>query len=313
MADSWYYDFMNPNSALAMALHKQNMLFGIRYLKDILSTKVSMFRYDNIEKIPGLTSEILELAINFNCMLCFYDSGAGLGLFRWVPNNLLSPYLKPKTVNIIALNGQPIATNVPYEDIILVRDNACDIIPFIPMVEYITQVQRIDDTIFKILNTLSLPIVIAGNKKLTNQLKETAKKLGSSDPYIVGDDQLVDTVKMFNIDMPINPADIYLLKTKYKNELLASIGIYSVEEKRERKIVSEVASQNDYTDHIYMDMLTQRRQFVDKLNEKYGLNIVLKESYKETVKESVKEALEMARATGQNKPEKKEEPSEHDA
>lgn len=295
MADSWYYDFMNPNSALAMALHKQDLIFGVRYLKDILSTKISMFRYKGIEKIKGLTSEILETALVFNWFLCFYDSGAGFGLFRFVPSSMFSKYMKPITVNIIAFNGESIATDVPYEDIIPVRDNSCGIAPFIPMVEYIRQIQRIDDTIFKILNTLSLPIVIAGSKKLTNQLRETAKKLGSSDPYIVGDDQLVDSVKAFNIDMPINPADVYLLKTKYKNELLTSIGIYSVEEKRERKIVSEVASQNDFTDHIYMDMLSQRREFISQL-DKHGIHVELVESYKETVKETVREAFMMAQA-----------------
>lgn len=298
MSDSWYYDFVNPNSALSMALHEKNLPFGLRYLKDILSTKISMFRYKGIEKITGLTSEILETALVFNWHLCFYESGAGLGLFKYVPSNVFSNYMKPITVDIIAFNGTPIAQNVPYEDIIPIRDNACEIAPFIPMCEYITQIQRIDDTIFKVLNTLSLPIVIAGSKKLTNQLKETAKKLGSSDPYIVGDDQLVDSVKAFNIDMPINPADVYLLKTKYKNECLTSIGIYSIEEKRERKIVSEVASQNDYTDHIYMDMLTQRRSSFEKLNErygkKYGLDIEIEESYKESIKESVQEAMMMA-------------------
>lgn len=296
--NAWYYAWSNPNSALSMALHKEGLGFGIRYLKDILSVKVSMFRYKNIEKIPNLTSEILETAITFGWCLCFYESGAGLGLYRFVPQGELNPYLKPTTVNIEALNGSPIAQNVPYDDIILVRDNSIGIAPFVCMVEYIRQIDRIDNTIFRVLNTLSLPIVIAGNKKLTGQLKETAKKLGSSDPYIVGDDNLVDQVKMFNIDMPINPADVYLLKTKYKNELLTSIGIYSVEEKRERKIVSEVASQNDYTDHVYNDMLMQRKEFVSKLNSKYGLNIELVESYKETVKETVREAIEMAKAQG---------------
>ena len=299
--DSWYYAFTNPNSALMMALHERNLPFGIRYLKDILSVKISMFRYKDIEqKIKGLTSEILETALCFNCMLCFYDSGAGLGLFRYVPSALFSQYMKPTHVNLFALNGDSIATNVPYEDIVVVRDNSADIIPFIPMVEYIMQVQRIDSTIFKVLNTLSLPIVIAGNKKLTNQLKETAKKLGSTDPYIVGDDNLIDSVKAFNIDMPINPADVYLLKTKYRNELLSSIGIYSVEEKRERKIVSEVASQNDYTDHIYMDMLSQRRRMVRELKQKFGLEVEIQESYKETVKETIAEAMAMARAQGVN-------------
>ena len=296
MADTWYYDFMNPNTALAKALTKQGMIFGIRYLKDIVSTKVSMFRYDGVEKIKNLTSEILETIMCFNCMLCFYDVGGEVTLCRYVPTGVFDRYHRPTKVNLFVFNGECVATEVNWNDIVLVRDNSCDIIPFLCMCEYIQMIQRIDDTIFKVLNNISLPLVIAGSKKATNELKIIAKKLGSNDPYIVGDDSLVEQVKAFNIDTKVNPSDIYLLKTKYKNELLASMGIYSVEEKRERKIVSEVASQNDYTDTIYQDMKQQRERMISQLKEKFGIEITLEESYKKIVDQAAEEVRKMAEA-----------------
>lgn len=274
-----YYAWMNLNDVLNQALIKNGLVAQIHYLKDVASVKVGMFKYKGIEEIPNLTSEILESIILFNNFLCFYNSPViGLVLCRWISNNIFNEYLRPKTVNLIALNGETIATNVPYEDIILVRDNSMDIIPFIPMVEYIRKIEECDTATFRALKVATLPLVIAGNKRLAKSFNETARKLGASDAFIAGDDMLNEIVKAFDIDVKINPLDIYELKTKYKNECIASLGIYTVEQKKERKIVSEVASQNEYTDSIYMDAKTNRQYFVDELNKRFGTHIELVET-----------------------------------
>ena len=301
MSQWWYYDFMNLNSALSQALIKQGYIGALHDVKDIASVKVSQFKYKNIEKIPDLTSEILEMALLFNFQLCFYNSPAlGWVLCRYVMNSEFNPYLKPVTVNLLTFKGDTIATSVPYKDIILVRDNSMDIIPWICLVEYIQKIEKIDTSLFKVLNIASLPLALVGNKKIAKQLQETAKKLGSTDAFIVGDDTIMDNLKGFNIDVPINPLDIYELKTKYKNECLASIGIYSVEQKKERKIVNEVRSQNDYTDRIYMDMKTQRQAFVEALNKADpSLGIELIETKDIITEESIAEDAKRALATGQ--------------
>lgn len=268
MGQWWYYDFMNPNSALSQALIKEGYTGALHDVKDILSTKVSAFRYKNIEKIPGLTSEIYECALLFNWQLCFYKSTElGWILCRYVNNGELSKYMRPTTVNLLTFKGDTIAQGVPYEDIILAKDNSMDIVPFICLFEYIQKLEKVDTAVFRALNVASLPIVLTGSKKVTNQFNIIAKKLGGTDAFIVGDDNLLDTVKTFNVDLPVSPLDMYELKTKFKNECLSSIGIYSIEQKKERKIVNEVRSQNDYTDRIYFDMLQQRLRTFEQLNK----------------------------------------------
>lgn len=302
MSQAWYYDFMNPNQALSRALIKEGLAFELHYIKDIGSTKISMFRYKNIEKIKDLTSEILETALMFHWNLCFYKSIplGGWILCRFTPSTLLNLYMKPTKVDLMQLNGDSIATEVPYEDIIVVRDNALNIIPFITMVEYIRKMQNIDNSVFKILNVAALPLAFVGNKKTANSLKTIAKKIVDGDPVIVGDDSLMDVVKAFDMDVKINPLDIYELKTKYKNECLSSIGIYTVEEKKERKIVSEVASQNDFTDHVYQDMKVQRQSFVDELNRRDpSLKLELVETYSLNFDTTVEETARIAEAQGQ--------------
>lgn len=292
MSQAWYYDFMNPNQALSRALLKEGLPFEIHYIKDIGSTKVSMFKYKNIEKIKDLTSEIVETALMFNWNLCFYNSTSlgGWVLCKFTPSTTLNLYMKPTKVNLMQLNGDNLLDDVNYDDIVVVRDNSLNIIPFIPMVEYIRKMQNIDNSIFKVLNIASLPLAFVGNKKVANSLKTMAKKIVDGEPVIVGDDSIMDAVKAFDMNIPVNPLDIYELKTKYKNECLSSIGIYTVEEKKERKIVSEVASQNDFTDFVYQDMKSQRLEWVNELNKRdKTLGLELVESYKENFMDTVEE------------------------
>ena len=294
-----YYQLVNLNDTLSQALLKNGVPQGIHYLKDIASVKVSMFKYKGIEAIPNLTSEILETIILFNNFLCFYNHPAlGIILCRWITTAPFNEYLRPKFVNLLAINGTSIATNVPYDDIILVRDNSMDIIPFITMIEYIRKIEKCDTAVFKALNVATLPLLVAGTKKLANQLNVIAKKLDAPEAFIVGDDQLLDQIKAFDIDVKVNPLDIYELKTKYKNECIASLGIYTVEQKKERKIVSEVSSQNEYTDSIYMDMRNIRKKFVEDLNSKFGLSIELVETKREIAEQHIKDAAEMQPAQG---------------
>lgn len=301
MSQAWYYDFMNPNQALSRALLKEGLPFEIHYIKDIASTKISMFKYDGIEKIKDLTSEILETSLMFTWNLCFYkyDAIGGWVLCKFSPSSMLNLYMKPTTVNLTFLNGESIANDVPYKDIIIVRDNSINLIPFIPIVEYIRKMQKIDNSVFKILNVAALPLAFVGNKKTANSLKTIAKEIVGDNPVVVGDDSMVDSLKAFDMDVKVNPLDIYELKTKYKNECLSSIGIYTVEEKKERKIVSEVASQNDFTDFVYQDMKSQREEFIDKLNKADPtLNIKLVESYRQNFDETVEETKRIADAQG---------------
>ena len=57
---------MNLNHAVSKALVNGRLPYEIHYVKDIMSTSISMFKVKNIERIPNLTSQILEMALMFN-------------------------------------------------------------------------------------------------------------------------------------------------------------------------------------------------------------------------------------------------------
>ena len=305
MSNNWYVDFMNPEWFVNKVLHSEGYRYvNFRNIKNIINTRISMFGYEGIdkEKFPMLTSTILETALMFQTSLCFYEvpSLGGWFLLKYTSVGDNNAYAKPTRVTLQTLNNVYIG-EADYDDIILVRDNQLDVLPLLPIMEYMAKVDSIEQTMEKVLNNATLPLVLVGNKKQANALKQVAKSLSINAPYIVGDDTVIDQVKSFNINVPINPLDIYDLRRKYLNECMSSLGIYSVEEKRERIVTQELVNQNDYTDFIYMSALNERERFIKELNEKAGTNIKVIETYDLNYVDSVKEEAfkekELAKAT----------------
>lgn len=300
-----YYNYNNLNSYLDSLKINMPQKY-IKWLKDIINTKISMFDYKNLPK--GYTTEIIEKALLFNNFLCWYKSPKyGLVLCRYLTGSDYDLNWKPIKVNLLALNGKPIAYNVPYKDIILCRDNMMDIIPFITLNSWIDKIIETEDTLDIVLNVARLPLLLVGDKEEVSQLKQVAKKvLKGHEPMIVAGKNYKQHVEQFDIKMLVDPIKIREIIDWYKASALASVGIYSVDEKRERIVSAEIQANNDFVDFIYTEMVNERKKFVKALNDQYKLNIELIELYDINVKDNIKldrektKAIEEEKAKAQN-------------
>ena len=293
------YDYYNLESYI-----KQKGILNpinFRYLHDIVNTKIGMFSYG---ETPGeLTDEILETAICFNNKLCFYKSSIyGVILCRYLPLGDYGIYWKPKYVDLLALNGMSIATHVPYEDIVLVRDNIMDIIPFLYINEYVEKLVECENTLMKNVKWLQLPAVWTGSKQSLTTFNALIQKVLSIDPFTVADKQVVENFKQFDIKLGATLEEQLSLYKNWKNMCLESIGIYGVEtQKRERLLVREIQSQTEYIDFMYQQLINERKRFVDECNAKFGTHMTFKEVYKqyrrEEIELTVEEEKKIAEAT----------------
>lgn len=250
-----------------------------RWFKDVVGTKVTMFYYDNL---PGtLTSEITENALMFNNFLClWYDKGLGqVILCRYRFGGTYDIYWKPVTVDLLSLSGKSLAIGVPYEDIVIVRDNPSDIIPFVTLNSWLNKILDKEKTLDILMRLVRMPTILVGDKEQAGMLKQLMKKTYEYEGFAVGSKNFKSHVEQFDIRMPVQLSDVYELIEKYKNLALNSMGIYGVDEKRERIVTSEVMANNDFTDFIYTGMYRERQRWVKEANEKWGLNIILHETY----------------------------------
>ena len=282
-----YYNFMN----LQEFYDKQGILYDdiyMRWIKDIVNTKIGMFTYDNLPK--GLTSQIVEMCLIFNRNLCWYydERLERVILCRYIFGGDYDLYWKPVNVNLLTISGKPVKYNVPYEDIILFRDNTLDIPPYLTLNSYIDKIITIEKTIDILIKLIRIPAIFQGSKESISTLKILLKKITDFEGIAISDKALTaDSLVQFPVTLPCKLEELYDLLRKYKEQALASIGIYSVDEKRERIVTSEIMAQNDYVDFVYSNMYNERKLSIDLVNEKYGLNIKINEVYTENKKDEM--------------------------
>lgn len=250
-----------------------------RWVKDIMGTATNMFQYTGL---PGkLTSQILEQALLFRNYLCFYKSveldEVVLCTYRY--GGKYDLYWKPIEVDLFTLSGQPLKTNVPYDDIVLIRDNILDIIPFITIQSWIEKIIEMEKTLGILVKLIRFPTVLTGDKTEVATLKQMLKKNIDCEGFVIASKGVVDRLQQNDIRLPCTVDQMFGLIDKYKNLALGSIGIYGVEEKRERIVTQEITARNDMVDFIYTERVEQRKEAIEEVNRRWGLNIELKEIY----------------------------------
>lgn len=286
MGDVQYYNYNNLESYM----NKMGLCYDgewLRWVKDIINTKVTMFSYE-LDKKYELTSEIIERALMFTNFLCAADvPGLGFGIYRWRSGSLFNRYWKPEYVDLLTLSGKNVASRYPYEKIVLLRDNPMDIIPFLTLNDYIEKIIEKEKTLDSIFAWISLPMVLAGDKDQALMLKKVMGKAIRREPFIVGAKNFKEHLESFDIKLPVELEQVYDIMKKYRGMALASMGIYEVDEKRERIVTSEIQAQNDYVDMVYTGMFNERTRFVKECKDMFGVDIVLKESYVQNQRDEI--------------------------
>ena len=300
--NDWYKYYANPSLAISEYMHKLGLdECDIEEVFNMINTRVAMFYYPNLDAthpLGTLESRDLEMALLFYNRLCFVNIPAlnGWQLVTYVPQGKLDINRHPKSIRLIALNGSSIPGTYRYSDIIPALDNPLDIPRIIPIWSYLDKIKRLNDDVQKLTAVACLPAVITGDKKQSAALKETAKKLGIKNPFIIGDATLANSVQTFDIRLTISPIDIYDIKTKYRNECLASMGIYNAEQKRERLVTQELINQNDFSDTTYNTGLLPRKKFVEALRSRAGIDLGFKEIYDFNFKSNTELEADKAKA-----------------
>lgn len=264
-----YYNFMN----LQDYCDKMNLCYDgewLRWVQMLMNPAISMFRYKGLPK--NITSKILEQALLFRNFLCWYFEPSTMEypqLFIWVRGSVYDEYWQPTKVTLMTLSGRTFKIEVPFEDLILVRDNTMDIIPFLTLNSWIEKIITYERTLSINAELLRLPTMFCVDKKMVSTVNQLFKNIKDFKPFVIADKTLADSVTPIKMDLPVPPSEMYDLIEKYRNLALASIGIYSGDTKRERLIASEVAASNDYSDMVYQGRLEERREWVEEYNRRY--------------------------------------------
>ncbi len=273
-----YYDIMNMNQTL-----NRIMLAGkpitYRQIIGYLETKIGMFSYKGLEE--DLPPRIVRTALTFRNHLCFWKSPTlGIVFCQYRPTTERDIYYLPIKVELFALNGKSLATDVPYKEIVVVRDNNLDLIPCMWLFEYFEKMNNIERTLMKNVDLLKLPAIFKGDEKTVSSFNAIIQKALDFKPFAVGDPQIANNFEQYDIKIPVSFEEQMSLFKNYKNMALESIGISGTEtQKRERLLSTEVESQSEYKNLVYTDFKNTQLDWIEEYNKKFGKNVELVETY----------------------------------
>lgn len=253
----------------------------LKYFKTVAELAMEQFYIEN-PYTNDLTSEIFEKALFYRYNNCFYKLPTDeIVLCTYVPNNQFTRYMKPSKVNLFYFNGVSIATNVDYEDIVPIRDNAMDIPPYIVVMQYMRQLAIADKTFDINMINMRFPFFFKGDKKQQGALNKIYENISEFKPIVFTDKDGLGTQDIETIDTTklTSPVDVYDVIKELKNQALQCVGVYSDTGKKERLLVSEVATQTDFVDMTYQARKRNRLEAIEEANRRWGGNMILKETY----------------------------------
>ena len=131
------------------------------------------------------------------------------------------------------------------------------------------------------------PWLITTTKNNEFSMKNLYNKIDNGEPIIYGSKEIdTDTIKAFSTNTPYVVDKLNQYRYELEREILTFFGLNNNFEKKERLLVDEVNSNNQFITSNVDIMLKSREDFCKEVNEKYGLNISVKKKYG-NVKEEV--------------------------
>lgn len=259
---------------------------SITSLRDYIDKGTAMFYYDNLPE--NLTSRTIELALLYRPNICFWYSKAldRVILCQYIFDNIFDEYMQPLSVNLLAFNGVHLANNVPWHDIVPIRDNVMGIPYIFPLIERVRKVETAEKTFDIVMLMLRFGVAFeCESKESAQQLKAICKKVMDFEPAIFASkSKVLDKIHNMDIHPTCDVNELFLTIQNMLKLTYNSIGIYGDVSKKERLLKDEVANQNEFVDITYHERLQARQHAIDEVNKKWGTNIVLRE-LKDDIKE----------------------------
>ena len=235
---------------------------------------LALNRFTLINLPEGITSrKIEEMLIKNGRVMFFKDNGVFITLPAFGVG-MYDIYNEPIYYNVV---GNNFNKTIDRDTGVIIRNNATATNDHDDLLLFAERINDVEQTMDINLNSQKTPYVILCDEKERLTFKNILNQVQKFKYAIFGSKGL----KINNIDVLQTKADFLLdklqdTKNSYMNELLTFLGINnSNTDKKERLLVDEVNSNNDFIlvniDHMY----DERKRAVEEINKKFNLNITV--------------------------------------
>lgn len=163
--------------------------------------------------------------------------------------------------------------------------------------DYALRMFEVENCIRVNINQQKFPWFVNTTPNNKKTMEVMFEKVMNGEPYILGSKDQIGSVEVLTLNTPYIADKLNEYKYELEREVLSFHGLNNNFEKKERLLVDEVNSNNDFIDRNVELMYRQRQLACESLNKKFGWNVRVI-NLNEEIKD--KQKLELIKEEGEN-------------
>lgn len=245
----------------------------IRLIKHYQMLALNRYKWENLPN--GIESRYIEemLYDNGECAL-FDHPDFGLCVLRSSSRENLNIYGEPTKLTLTGFNEH---RTVMMDECIRIMNNDLAL-PTLPNITYYARrMAEIDDIIMQNLRQQRVPYLFATDENNAFSMKSLYDRIYQGEPAIFIDKEMLkgepENIMVIPTVAPYLVDKLQIQKQEMERELLTFLGINNTLEKKERLLVDETNSNNQFIKMASDIGFKQRQHACQQMNEKFGLSV----------------------------------------
>lgn len=245
----------------------------VRLTKHYQMLALNRYKWENLPN--GIESRYIEEMLYDNGECAMFDHpDLGLCVLRSSSRENLNIYGEPTKLSLTGFNEH---RTVMMDECVRIMNNDLAL-PTLPnIVYYARRMAEIDDIIMQNLRQQRVPYLFATDENNAFSMKSLYDRMYQGEPSIFIDKEMLkgepENIMVIPTVAPYLVDKLQIQKQEMERELLTFLGINNTLEKKERLIVDETNSNNQFIKMASDIGFKQRKLACEQLNEMFGLNV----------------------------------------
>ena len=257
----------------------------VRLTKYYQMLALNRYKWENLPN--GIESRYIEQMLYDNGECAMFDHpDLGLCVLRSSSRENLNIYGEPTKLTVTGFNEH---RTVMMDDCVRILNNDLGLPTLEHIVYYARRMAEIDDIIMQNLRQQRVPYLFATDENNALSMKTLYNRIYQGEPAIFIDKEMLkgepENIMVIPTIAPYLVDKLQIQKQEMERELLTFLGINNTLEKKERLIVDETNSNNQFIKMASDIGFKQRQLACEQINEMFGLNVKVVETQDEMEQE----------------------------
>ena len=257
----------------------------VRLAKHYQMLALNRYKWENLPN--GIESRYIEQMLYDNGECAMFDHpDLGLCVLRSSSRENLNIYGEPTKLTLTGFNEH---RTVMMDECVRILNNDLGLPTQQNILYYSRRMAEIDDIIMQNLRQQRVPYLFATDENNSFSMKTLYDRIYQGEPAIFVDKEMLngqpENIMVIPTITPYLVDKLQIQKQEMERELLTFLGINNTLEKKERLIVDETNSNNQFIKMSSDIGYKQRLLACEMMNEMFGLNVSVKETQDELQEE----------------------------